>query len=58
MLGQGQQSNESAAEQAKDEAISDTIRSQYKSVTGSEFPIADKVCLAYGAETPPSHSAI
>lgn len=44
-LGQGQQSNESALEQAKDEQISDFIRSKYKDTTGSDFPIADKVCL-------------
>ncbi|PHH69421.1 hypothetical protein CDD82_7776 [Ophiocordyceps australis] len=41
-LGQGDQSNESAAEQAKDEAISDYIRDKYKSTTGSDFPIPDK----------------
>jgi hypothetical protein len=41
-LGGGDQSNEGAAEQAKDEAISDAIRDQYKSATGSEFPISDK----------------
>jgi hypothetical protein len=41
-MGGGDQSNESAAEQAKDEAISDTIRSQYKSATGSDVPIQDK----------------
>ncbi|CCO27519.1 hypothetical protein RSOLAG1IB_05645 [Rhizoctonia solani AG-1 IB] len=41
-MGGGDQSNESAAEQVKDEAISDTIRSQYKNTTGSDFPIADK----------------
>lgn len=41
-LGKGDQSNESAAEQAKDEKISDFIRDQYKKATGSEFPIADK----------------
>ncbi|KAI1025514.1 hypothetical protein LB503_006632 [Fusarium chuoi] len=41
-LGGGDQSNENAAEQAKDEAISDAIRDQYKSATGSEFPISDK----------------
>ncbi|KAF5246691.1 hypothetical protein FANTH_6761 [Fusarium anthophilum] len=40
-LGGGDQSNESAAEQAKDEAISDAIRDQYKGATGSEFPISD-----------------
>ncbi|KAF4583085.1 hypothetical protein GQ602_006229 [Ophiocordyceps camponoti-floridani] len=42
VLGQGDQSNESAAEQAKDEAISDYIRDKYKSTTGSDFPIKDK----------------
>ncbi|KAG5943003.1 hypothetical protein E4U59_000733 [Claviceps monticola] len=41
-LGQGDQSNESAAEQAKDEAISDFIRDKYKTTTGKEFFIADK----------------
>lgn len=41
-MGQGQQSNESAAEQAKDEAISDAIRDQYKKSTGTDFPIKDK----------------
>lgn len=42
VLGQGDQSNESAAEQAKDEAISDYLRGQYKTTTGSEMPIEDK----------------
>jgi hypothetical protein len=42
VLGQGAQNNESAIEQAKDEQISDYIRSQYKSTTGSDFPIKDK----------------
>ncbi|KAI0357727.1 hypothetical protein OH77DRAFT_1450242 [Trametes cingulata] len=42
VLGQGQQNNESAAEQFKDEQISDFIRNQYKSVTGSDFPVKDK----------------
>ncbi|KAI1312926.1 hypothetical protein F5Y03DRAFT_204480 [Xylaria venustula] len=42
VLGQGDQSNESAAEQAKDEQISDFIRSQYKNTTGSDIPIKDK----------------
>ncbi|KAG5997224.1 hypothetical protein E4U43_002698 [Claviceps pusilla] len=42
ILGQGDQSNESAAEQAKDEAISDYIRGKYKDTTGKEFFIADK----------------
>ncbi|GJC83017.1 hypothetical protein ColTof4_02163 [Colletotrichum tofieldiae] len=41
-LGQGPQDNESAAEQAKDEQISDFIRSQYKNTTGKEVPIEDK----------------
>ncbi|KAL2004098.1 hypothetical protein VTN02DRAFT_318 [Thermoascus thermophilus] len=42
ILGQGPQDNESPLEQAKDEAIADYIRQQYKSRTGSEFPIPDK----------------
>ncbi|KAK5998871.1 hypothetical protein PT974_01255 [Cladobotryum mycophilum] len=42
ILGQGDQSNETAAEQAKDEAISDFIRDKYKETTGKEFFIADK----------------
>ncbi|KAK6335951.1 hypothetical protein TWF730_003326 [Orbilia blumenaviensis] len=41
-LGQGPQDNESAAEQAKDEAISDFIRDQYKKQSGKDFPISDK----------------
>ncbi|EME39493.1 hypothetical protein DOTSEDRAFT_75232 [Dothistroma septosporum NZE10] len=41
-LGQGPQDNESAIEQAKDEQISDFIRAQYKSTTGSDIPIKDK----------------
>ncbi|KAH7132131.1 hypothetical protein B0J11DRAFT_217628 [Dendryphion nanum] len=41
-LGQGPQDNESAVEQAKDEQISDFIRKQYKSTTGSDIPIKDK----------------
>ncbi|KAG9602195.1 hypothetical protein KCU77_g3400, partial [Aureobasidium melanogenum] len=41
-LGQGPQNNESAIEQAKDEQISDFIRNQWKSTTGSDFPIKDK----------------
>ena len=44
-LGQGAQDNESALEQAKDEQISDYIRSGYKSTTGSDIPIKDKVCV-------------
>lgn len=35
---QGPQDNESAAEQAKDSAIADFIRDQYKKNTGKEFP--------------------
>lgn len=42
VLKQGPQNNESALEQAKDEQISDFIRSKYKGTTGSDFPIADK----------------
>ncbi|KAK6951537.1 hypothetical protein Daesc_006058 [Daldinia eschscholtzii] len=42
VLGQGDQSNESAVEQAKDEQISDYIRDQYKKTTGSDFPVKDK----------------
>ncbi|KAI1125803.1 hypothetical protein F5Y10DRAFT_246142 [Nemania abortiva] len=42
VLGQGDQSNESAAEQAKDEKISDFVRDQYKKQTGSDFPVKDK----------------
>ena len=41
-MGQGKQDNESAVEQVKDEQISDFIRDQYKSSTGSDFPIKDK----------------
>lgn len=41
-MGAGDQSNESAVEQAKDEQISDFIRGQYKSATGSDMPIKDK----------------
>jgi hypothetical protein len=35
-------SPQSALEQAKDEQISDFIRGQYKSATGSDIPIKDK----------------
>jgi hypothetical protein len=42
VLGQGQQDNESAVEQAKDEKISDFIRGQFKSITGKDIPIEDK----------------
>jgi len=41
-MGGGAQDNESAVEQAKDEQISDYIRSSYKSATGSDVPIKDK----------------
>lgn len=41
-LGAGDQSNESAIEQAKDEQISDFIRGKYKSTTGNDFPVQDK----------------
>lgn len=41
-MGGGAQDNESAIEQAKDEQISDYIRSTYKSTTGSDIPIKDK----------------
>ncbi|KAJ3037766.1 hypothetical protein HDV00_001352 [Rhizophlyctis rosea] len=41
-MGAGPQNNESAIEQAKDEAISDAIRNQYKSATGKEFFVKDK----------------
>jgi hypothetical protein len=41
-FGQGDQSNESAVEQAKDEQISDFIRGKYKDMTGSDMPIKDK----------------
>ena len=41
-LGQGDQSNESAFEQAKDEQISDEIRREFKSATGDDIPIKDK----------------
>ena len=42
ILRQGDQSNESALEQMKDEQISDAIRRAYKSVTGHELPVKDK----------------
>ncbi|KAL8910684.1 MAG: hypothetical protein Q9171_004060 [Xanthocarpia ochracea] len=41
-MGGGAQDNESAIEQAKDEQMSDFIRGQYKSTTGTDFPIKDK----------------
>ena len=42
ILGEGPQDNESAIEQAKDEKISDFIRSKYKTVTGKDIPVEDK----------------
>ena len=42
VLHKGDQSNESAVEQAKDEQISDYIREQYQKTTGHEFPVEDK----------------
>ncbi|KAI3329943.1 hypothetical protein F4824DRAFT_371962 [Ustulina deusta] len=42
VLGQGDQSNESAVEQAKDEQISDFVRDQYKKTVGSDIPVKDK----------------
>ncbi|KAH6874879.1 hypothetical protein B0T10DRAFT_498039 [Thelonectria olida] len=42
VFGQGDQSNESAAEQAKDEAMSDFIRDKYKDTTGKDFFVKDK----------------
>ncbi|CAL1710165.1 unnamed protein product [Somion occarium] len=42
ILHEGDQSNESALEQLKDEQISDAIRVAYNQVTGREFPAKDK----------------
>jgi len=42
VLGTGDQSNESAVEQAKDEQISDFIRDKYKETTGKDFFVPDK----------------
>lgn len=42
ILHQGDQSDESALEQMKDEQISDAIRRAYKAVTGNEVPVKDK----------------
>ncbi|KAK3353349.1 hypothetical protein B0T25DRAFT_544289 [Lasiosphaeria hispida] len=39
---QGAQSNEDAAEQAKDKLIANTIREQYKKQTGNNFPAQEK----------------
>ncbi|KAK3379197.1 hypothetical protein B0T24DRAFT_522043 [Lasiosphaeria ovina] len=41
-LKQGAQDNESAAEQAKDKLIAETIRDQYKKQFGNDFPIRDR----------------
>lgn len=41
-LHQGDQSDESVAEQFKDERIADAIRKSYQQVTGHQFPIKDK----------------
>lgn len=41
-MGGGDQSNESAIEQAKDEQISDFIRAKYKGTTGKDFAVVDK----------------
>ncbi|KAF8756133.1 hypothetical protein RHS01_04988 [Rhizoctonia solani] len=42
VLKQGPQDNESAFEQAKDEQISDAIRTGFRMVTGKEIPLKDK----------------
>ena len=42
VLKQGQQSDESAQEQFKDEQISDFIRKEFKTVTGHDIPVKDK----------------
>ncbi|KAK3987570.1 hypothetical protein QBC44DRAFT_117812 [Cladorrhinum sp. PSN332] len=39
---QGDQSNESAQEQAKDKMIADAIRTGYKMTVGKEFPVEEK----------------
>ena len=41
-FGQGDQSNESAVEQAKDEQMSDFVRGKYRDVVGSDLPVKDK----------------
>ncbi|KAI0078051.1 hypothetical protein K474DRAFT_1660896, partial [Panus rudis PR-1116 ss-1] len=41
VLHEGDQTNESALEQMKDEQISDAIRVAYKQVTGHELPVKD-----------------
>jgi len=42
ILKEGDQSDESAIEQLKDEQISDAIRMAFKSATGKPLPIKDK----------------
>jgi hypothetical protein len=42
VLKAGDQRNESAIEQAKDEHISDAIRRQFKGMTGHDVPVKDK----------------
>ncbi|KAB5588321.1 hypothetical protein CTheo_8237 [Ceratobasidium theobromae] len=42
VLKEGPQDNENAFEQAKDEQISDAIRSGFKMVTGKDIPMRDK----------------
>ncbi|KAG8730189.1 hypothetical protein FRC11_007296 [Ceratobasidium sp. 423] len=42
ILGQGPQNNKWTLQQAEDKQISDFIHSQYKGVTGKDFPITDK----------------
>ncbi|KAG8685277.1 hypothetical protein FRC09_014853 [Ceratobasidium sp. 395] len=42
VLKQGPQNNESALEQAKDEQISDMIRSGFKMATGKDVPVKDR----------------
>ncbi|KAF8652798.1 hypothetical protein AX16_004151 [Volvariella volvacea WC 439] len=42
ILKEGPQNNESALEQAKDKIIADTIRDNYKKITGHNFPGGQK----------------
>ncbi|KAL8281329.1 hypothetical protein RQP46_006363 [Phenoliferia psychrophenolica] len=42
VLKEGPQDNENVVEQAKDKAIAQGIRGQYKSMTGNDFPIKEK----------------
>lgn len=41
MLKEGQQKNESAIEQLKDEQIANVLRNGFKSATGKEIPSLD-----------------